>query len=100
MYYYIAYYKSNGVWLPGFFENISDAFLIGNRGQTGILKIPTKNGCIPDKYGLQYNLRAIRIDHQEVTFPFGKNHVVQRSFRNKMFSFVICKRFYDQIFII
>ena len=37
------------VWLPGFNENISDAFLIGNRGQKGILKIPTKSGCIPDK---------------------------------------------------
>lgn len=47
------------VWFPAFSPSINDAFVIGHKGQRGILKIPTRQGYVHDKYGLSCNLMAI-----------------------------------------
>lgn len=60
------------IWFPAYFRSINDAFIIGHKGQKGILKIPTKQGFVHDKYGLSCNLWAIRINDKKSIFSFGK----------------------------
>jgi hypothetical protein len=44
------------------------AFVIGHKGQRGILKIPTRQGYVHDKYGLSCNLMAIRFNDKKPIF--------------------------------
>ena len=60
------------VWFPAFFPSINDAFVIGHKGHRGILKIPTRQGYVHDKYGLSCNLMAIRFNDKKPIFSFGK----------------------------
>jgi hypothetical protein len=47
--------------------------VVGNKGEKGILKYPTKKGYLDDKFGLPGNLWAVRIkDRQSKDFAFGK----------------------------
>lgn len=39
-------------WIPLFFDWIQDAFILGQDGQNGVLKFPSKKGYEPDKFGL------------------------------------------------
>ncbi|CAC5380250.1 unnamed protein product [Mytilus coruscus] len=48
-------------WVPTYYEFIQDAFVVGNKGQRGVLKYPTKKGYVQDGFGLPENLWAIRI---------------------------------------
>jgi hypothetical protein len=48
-------------WLPNFFDLISDTFLIGLKGQKDVLKYLTMKGYASDKYGIPWNLWAVRI---------------------------------------
>jgi hypothetical protein len=43
-------------WIPNLFNHIDDAFVVGNKGEKGILKYPTKKGYLDDKFGLPGNL--------------------------------------------
>ena len=49
------------IWLPSFQEYITDAFIIGFKGQKNILRYPTKKGFVDDKFGLPWNLWVLRI---------------------------------------
>ena len=60
------------LWFPSYYDSISDAFLIGYKTQKGVLKVPTKHGYVRDKYGLSYNLWAIRFNAEKILFSFGK----------------------------
>ncbi|CAC5381177.1 unnamed protein product [Mytilus coruscus] len=47
--------RADGViaaWVPTFYEFIQDAFIVGNKGQRGVLKYPTKKGYVQDGFGL------------------------------------------------
>ena len=59
-------------WLPNFFDLISDTFLIGLKGQKDVLKYLTMKGYASDKYGIPWNLWAVRI-HEHCSGPsYGK----------------------------
>ncbi|CAC5382313.1 unnamed protein product [Mytilus coruscus] len=45
--------------LPNFVNFISDAFVLGIKGQKDVLKYPTKKGYVSDRYGLPWNLWAV-----------------------------------------
>ncbi|VDI70479.1 Hypothetical predicted protein [Mytilus galloprovincialis] len=68
--------RADGViatWVPTFYELIHDAFIVGNKGQKGVLKYPTKKGYDPDGIGLSGNLWAVRISSkQSLCFNYGK----------------------------
>jgi hypothetical protein len=58
--------------LPNFFDLISDTFLIGLKGQKDVLKYLTRKGYASDKYGIPWNLWAVRI-HEHCSGPsYGK----------------------------
>ncbi|CAC5395697.1 unnamed protein product [Mytilus coruscus] len=60
-------------WVPTYYEFIQDAFVIGNKGQRGVLKYPTKKGYVQDGFGLPENLWAIRIKGKpSVCINYGK----------------------------
>ena len=56
------------MWLPSFQECIADAFIIGFEGQKNVLKYPSKNGFVNDKFGLPWNLWCLRIVNTSVQF--------------------------------
>ena len=54
-------------WVPNLFNHIDDAFVVGNKGEKGILKYPTMKRYLDDKFGLPGNLWAVRIkDSQKI----------------------------------
>ncbi|CAC5361180.1 unnamed protein product [Mytilus coruscus] len=60
-------------WVPTYYEFIQDAFVVGNKGQRGVLKYPTKKGYVQDGFGLPENLWAIRIKGKpSVCINYGK----------------------------
>ncbi|XP_052060953.1 uncharacterized protein LOC127701170 isoform X1 [Mytilus californianus] len=60
-------------WVPTYYEFIQDAFIVGNKGQRGVLKYPTKKGYVQDGFGLPGNLWAIRIKGKpSVRINYGK----------------------------
>ena len=64
--------KVTPVWLPALQEKISDAFLIGLKGQRDCLKFPSKHGFIKDRKGLTDNLWVIRLEPDVSTISYGK----------------------------
>ena len=64
--------KVTPVWLPALQEKISDAFLIGLKGQRDCLKFPSKHGFIKDRKGLTDNLWVIRLELDVSTISYGK----------------------------
>ena len=60
------------VWLPAIQEKISDAFLIGLKGQKDCLKFPSKHGFIRDQKGLTDNVWVIRLEPHVTTSSYGK----------------------------
>ena len=60
-------------WFPAFINLIQDAILVGVKGQKNVLKYPSKKGYESDKYGLPWNLWAVRIIRRETpSITYGK----------------------------
>lgn len=49
-------------WLPDIFPHIQDAFVLGCKGEKGIISVPSRSGFIASQVGLRDNLWVIRID--------------------------------------
>ena len=60
------------VWFPALQENISDALLIGLKGQRDCLMFPSKLGFVRDRKGLADNLWAIRLEPHVGNMSYGK----------------------------
>ena len=59
-------------WLPKFYKEISDAFILGLKGQKNVLKYPSKKGYVYDRFGLPWNLWALRIEKNTNNVSYGK----------------------------
>ncbi|MES9884567.1 MAG: reverse transcriptase domain-containing protein [Sedimenticola sp.] len=64
-------------WLPSVIDNISDAFIIGRKGQRNVLKFPSNCGFTKDRHGLIHDMWALRfLPHTAARigeFPYGKS---------------------------
>ena len=68
-------------WMPSLSDRIQDAFLIGHKGDKGVINVVSKKGFVDDKFGLQNNLWVIRIDgnrHDSKFMPYGKRLLFYR----------------------
>ena len=75
------------VWVPMFFQHIKDAFIVGVKGQKDILLYPTKKGYSSDRFGLNDNLWAIRLDENlSLGFTYGKWLFLKHPLISKNFS--------------
>ena len=54
-------------WLPEISPFISDAFILGQKGETDVIEIPSKKGFISDEIGLVDNFWVVRILQQKQT---------------------------------
>ena len=70
----IPAYDITPVWMPVVADMTQDALLLGLKGQKGVLRYPTKKGYVRDKYGLPWNLWALRLSGKDriKTSTFGK----------------------------
>ena len=48
-------------WYPLIKRHTVSSFVIGNKGQKGVIDVPSKKGYIPDKFGLKSPLLAYRL---------------------------------------
>lgn len=53
------------LWLPDTLPYITDAFVLGHKRETGMIKVPSKRGFIPDLVGLTSNLWVLRIGNKK-----------------------------------
>ncbi len=53
-------------WLPSVIDNISDAFIIGRKGQRNVLKFPSNCGFTKDRHGLIHDMWALRFPHTQL----------------------------------
>ena len=60
------------MWLPAVYDYIHDAMIIGRAGEKGMLLYPSKKGFTPDKFGLKWNVWAIRISVSTQNVTYGK----------------------------
>ena len=67
-------YDITPVWMPLIVGMMQDALILGLKGQKGVLRYPSKKGYVPDRYGLPWNLWALRLSGKAKTdsTTFGK----------------------------
>lgn len=51
----------NPSWWPMLQKMVVKRLMLGRKSQTGIVWVPTKNGYVPDAWGLRWDLEAVRL---------------------------------------
>lgn len=57
----VPFEDTKPVWWPLFYNSLVNHFILGKKGELGVLLLPSKQGFVPDKRGLRYELWAAKL---------------------------------------